>query len=162
MKRITSIMLGVIIAVAPVLASEVVEWNSIAPSEYQNATYQKDDTMFKNHRGLAALSAATIVGLPATVISKNKSLKIEENNYWAQRRADFETQRDMCKLLKDDDKRTECFINLRASEIGKTQQRNYEQAQLNVQRQQAVILNNMNTGINNINSNLNYYRYMKY
>ena len=133
-------------------AEEVLQWDTIAPHEYVNAQYTVDTTFTRKHPVASAFSVMSLVGIPFVIPSVRQSNSIAVNNYWYERRKSFEIQRDMCKQIKDDDKRMECFINLRQSELQKTADKRMEQ----LQRQQIDAINDISTSIDNLNTTNKY------
>lgn len=148
MKKLFSIgLLFILMSISVLAAEEVVQWDTIAPPEYVDAQWTENNTFIRKHPIASAFSAMSIVGMPRVLSSIKESNSINANNYWYERRKSFEIQRDMCKQLKDDDKRTECFINLRQSELQKTADKRMEQ----LQRQQINAIYNVSSSVDNLN-----------
>ena len=149
--------LAILLPISASSADEVVTWDTIAPPEYVDAQWTEDNTFINKHPIASAFSAMSIVGMPRVLSSIKESNSINANNYWYERRKNFEIQRDMCKQLKDADKRTECFINLRQSELQKTADKRMEQIQrqqLNAIRSVGSSIDDLNRTNKNINNNL--------
>lgn len=146
MKRILFCFLSLIITSAVANSRELVEWDSIAPANYVNAVYKENTTFAYNHPVASALSTLTIIGIPFAFKSADKSASINENNYWYKRRVDFEAQRDLCNLIIDNDKKVACFVELRKSELQKTDARKYAETQLEMQQQQLNAINGLRYG----------------
>lgn len=129
MKKLL-IMLCMFCLCLPCFAEDIVEWSSIAPSEYINAEYIENDTFVNKHLLASTLSIFTIVGIPFVIKSSIKSNDINTNNYWYERRKNFEKEKAICMQIKDKDKQIESLIKLRQNEIQKNINRQYHNEEM--------------------------------
>lgn len=129
--------------------------NLIAPQEYanENLEYIQNTTVCSNKTWLCALGAISIVGIPAVIVSSSRSGQIERNNYWFKRKQEFETQRDLCDKINDNDKKMECFVKLRQTEQMKT----LMQEEINLRKEELYELRNHNTADRQRYYNYRYY-----
>ena len=56
------------------------KWENIAPQGYTNAEYIKNNTFANKHPYLNMFTAMSLVGLPVSIVSLNKSNTIDTNN----------------------------------------------------------------------------------
>ena len=133
------------------------QWSNIAPAEYSgNIQYIENDTFDKKHPYLSVATAATLVGVPIVVTSRNRSAQIETNNYWYRRKKEFDEQVKICKQMKNSDNKMACYNGIIQSEHLKTTQRQQLQMQ-----QKANAINTYNglqlqNSINNLNKPTTY------
>jgi len=132
------------------------KWEKVAP-DYVNVQYKKNETFAYNHPALNYLTAITIVGLPISMVSIYKSESINTNNYWYERKQQFDDEIKMCEQIKSNDNRINCYMTVSHNEQNKTMQRE----QLLLQEEQ-IRMNNYNArrtqnAINNANRPRTYY-----
>lgn len=149
-----------ILSSLPTLANEVdftPQWSNIAPAEYsKDIQYIENNTFDKKHPCLSVVTAMTLVGVPVVVASRNRSEKIETNNYWYGRKNEFNEQINICKQMKNSDNKMACYNNVVQAEHSKTAQRQQLQMQ-----QRANAINTYNSiqlqkSINNLNKPATY------
>lgn len=98
----------------PVLAEiQPPQWSEFCPSEYVNAEYIQDNT-FPNWAN--ALLACSIVGLPIAVHDKNKYDYIATNNYWVDRRHNFESKLKSCDGITNENELMYKYLSIRQAE----------------------------------------------
>ncbi|MBQ7126870.1 hypothetical protein IJO12_07275 [bacterium] len=99
-------------------------WNNVAPNKYaKDLQYIENNTFANKHPMLNSLSTMTIVGIPFAIKSKRNSTNIEENNYWYNRKQEFESQINLCKQLTDQNAKINCFSTVRQNEQTQTAQK---------------------------------------
>ncbi len=103
---------------------DVPTWKDIAPVQYsENLEYIKDETIHGTKPALNIFYGITVVGLPTAIYSYNKHKKIETNNYWYQRKLDFNKELNLCNAMKNNDNKMSCYLAVRHNEQMKTYQR---------------------------------------
>lgn len=135
------------------------KWSNIAPAEYsKDIQYIENNTFDKKHPYWSVATAMTLVGVPVVVTSRNRSEKIETNNYWYNRKTEFDEQVAICKQMKNNDNKMACYNHLIQAEHNKTAQKQQLQMQ---QRANAINAYNgiqMQNAINNLNKPATYMR----
>ena len=132
------------------------KWEDFVISKYSgNLNYIENNTFYKKHPALATLSAMTLVGAPSTIISQQRSIKIEENNYWYKRKEQFDSEINMCKQMKENDNKINCYMAVSHNE----QNKNAQREQLLLQKEQMARNTVQNYQLqNSINRPKTYYR----
>lgn len=139
------------------------QWNEFCPPEYVAVNYKEKIKRNAVLKPLAVVGQiCTLNIIPIYWAMQKRDAKIIENNYWVQRKQQFNNEIEMCKQYSSNDSKLSCYMNVRQLEFNKTAQ--YEnlmvaQEQMRLQRLQYVQQIQTNSNLNNINSNLNYRRY---
>lgn len=100
--------------------------------------------------------------IPVYWAMEKRDAKIVENNYWTQRKQQFDNEIVMCKQYSSNDSQLSCYMNVRQLEFNKTAQYDnlmMAKEQIRLQRLQYVQQVQTNSNLNHINNNLNYRRY---
>ncbi len=148
------------------------KWAEFCPSQFVDAEYHEISAYKPSNK--ANMWALTIIGMPylwhEQAQHQSKMLYLSASNYWVQRRKVFESEIQTC--LGDEQNATACFMQVRQLENSKNdalrqeelaQQQMNLQARMNAQNSiQSSIqsqqlnnsINNLNYGLNNINTNL--------
>lgn len=125
-------------------------WEEFCPREYVNAEYIKDNTPSSIVNLLLAYS---IIGFPFALHNINKSSLIESNNYWYNRRIEFEQKLNSCKNITNESQLIYQYLSIKQDELSKNANRkmNIMQAQQNaIAIQQNIQRSNLQSQINNI------------
>ena len=159
-KFICSICLMAFMAPAFAIDDITPKWEDFSPQEYSsNLKYIKDDTFVAKHPFVTLLGYLTIIGIPFALVTTSRSNAIDTNNYWYQRKQDFEKELNLCKKIKNYDSRINAYMQLRHNEQAKTA----HMESLLMQEQQIYATNNAaiqtQNAINNANRPKTYTQY---
>ena len=135
----------------PVLAEiQPPKWEEFAPDGYANVEYIEYKGL---NPALGMLLACSIVGSPIAFADLNKQSRVESNNYWYNRRKEFEQEINSCKNAANESELSYGYLSIRQNELSKNTdrkmsimqaQQNYTATQQNVQR------SNLQSQINNV------------
>lgn len=98
MKKFVCVLILFCFASPAFSAIEAPKWSEWCPNQYLNAEYMKDNTLPKWADYLLAIS---IVGYPYFIYDLKKYQKIQNNNYWVDRREKFNKRMEECKNITD-------------------------------------------------------------
>lgn len=143
------------------------QWNEFCPSKYLNTEYKepiKRNQLIKPIAFVGQVCTLNIVPVYWGIIKRDNA--IVTNNYWVNRRTQFENELNLCSENDNKSDKINCYMNIRQLEFSKNAQLKNEQIALEnqrLQRLQYVQQIHTNSNLNSINNNLNNVnRYMRY
>lgn len=145
---------------SPVLADiQPPQWSEFCNPRYIHAEhqeYKKRNPIVKQLAYIGQICTLNIVPFYWNIITSDN--KVWANNYWVERKEQFENEINMCKQSRDNDNSISCYMNIRQLELSKNAQlKNEAIAEENQRLQRIQLLQQiqMNNNIRNMNYNLN-------
>lgn len=118
MKKIIALFIVFIIS-APCFAQVQPEWSEFCPKRYLNAKYRENNS--HANRLFGGLLTCTIygapIGIPILIWNKN----VDNRNYWANRRTEFNNEIEGCNRMDNYDSKINCYASVRSIEYSKNQ-----------------------------------------
>ena len=109
-------------------------WSELCPGIYcASSTIEIPEALPYASPGLTVLAVFVPIFAPMAIIrekkAKERNLDIRKalsQNYWVQRRGEFEREIAQCQQINDNDKLVSCYMDIRKNEANKNQARRQE------------------------------------
>jgi hypothetical protein len=110
------------------------QWSELCPGIYcASSTIEIPEAKPHVGVGFAVLAGFVPILIPFEIIKERQANKSDwavrralSQNYWVQRRGDFEREISQCQQMKDNDKLVDCYMQVRQNETNKNQARRQE------------------------------------
>lgn len=157
------ILIGLLMITQSAQAYFEPQWSEFCPVQYINAEYRNKIERNPVIKPLAFVGqVCTLNIVPVYWTLQKRDAEVVENNYWVQRKQQFNNEIETCKQYNSNDNQLSCYMNIRQVEANKNAQ--YENVliakeQMKIQRLRYMQQSQINTNLHNLNNNLNGIRY---
>lgn len=135
------------------------QWSEFCSRGYSRAEYKepiKRNPLIKPIAFVGQVCTLNIIPLYWGILKRDDEIKT--NNYWVDRRHQFEDEIKLCDEYDSKDSKLSCYMNVRQLELNKNADYNniiIARENLRMQRLQYIQQVQANNNLNNINNNLN-------